>query len=247
MQKGIAMILTEYLLHVEHNTRKALELCAEATKACDFKDWYWKARLGKCYFKLGGSFSPSSIRHPVISHSHKCTQLDLSFFNLYFRFYSTSYFINVAIGLFREAEKQFRSSLKIQPVVSTYLELCNVYIRLDMPNSALDLLEEASSKFTTDPRLVLGVARIYDMLHEPEKAMAHFKVVLSLDASNVEALASLGEYRNIIHSLYSLLNRYLTSHWCFFKVRITSTPINLSCQFAIIAACFRWEFRMQSC
>lgn len=70
---------------------------------------YWKARLGKCYFKL---------------------------------------------GLFRDAEKQFRSSLKLQPIVSTYLELCNVYVRLDMPNSALDLLEEASGKFTTDARLL---------------------------------------------------------------------------------------------
>jgi len=36
---GIAMILTEYLLHVEHNVRKALEICAEATKVCDYKDW----------------------------------------------------------------------------------------------------------------------------------------------------------------------------------------------------------------
>lgn len=29
---GLAMVLTDYLLYVEHNTRKALELCAEATK-----------------------------------------------------------------------------------------------------------------------------------------------------------------------------------------------------------------------
>jgi len=50
---GLAMILTDYLLYVEHNSRKALELCAEATQACQFKDWWWKARLGKCYFKLG--------------------------------------------------------------------------------------------------------------------------------------------------------------------------------------------------
>jgi hypothetical protein len=30
---GLAMAITDYLLYVEHNTRKALELCAEATKA----------------------------------------------------------------------------------------------------------------------------------------------------------------------------------------------------------------------
>lgn len=52
-RSGLAMALAEYLLHVEHNTRKALDLCAEATKECDYKSWWWKARLGKCYFKLG--------------------------------------------------------------------------------------------------------------------------------------------------------------------------------------------------
>jgi tetratricopeptide repeat protein 8 len=52
-RNGLAMVLTDYLLYVEHNTRKALELCAEATKENDFKNWWWKARLGKCYAKLG--------------------------------------------------------------------------------------------------------------------------------------------------------------------------------------------------
>jgi tetratricopeptide repeat protein 8 len=50
---GIAMVLTDYLLYVEHNVRKALDLCAEATRENDFKDWWWKARLGKCYLKIG--------------------------------------------------------------------------------------------------------------------------------------------------------------------------------------------------
>jgi tetratricopeptide repeat protein 8 len=52
-RNGIAMILVDYLLYVEHNSRKALELCAEATKENEFKSWWWKAKLGKCYFKLG--------------------------------------------------------------------------------------------------------------------------------------------------------------------------------------------------
>ena len=50
---GIAMVLLEYLLYVEHNNRKSLDLCAEATQQCNYNDWYWKARLGKCYYKLG--------------------------------------------------------------------------------------------------------------------------------------------------------------------------------------------------
>ena len=47
------------------------------------------------------------------------------------------------IGLLREAEKQLRSSIKTQPIVTTYLDLVNVYLRLDLPNTALDLLNQS--------------------------------------------------------------------------------------------------------
>lgn len=146
---GIAMAITDYLIYVEHNTRKALEMCAEATKAHDFKDWWWKSRLGKCYFKL---------------------------------------------GLFREAERQFKSSIKAQPTVTTYLELCNVYMRMDLPNTALDLLTEASEKFTAEPRILLGIGRLHDMLHDSSTAITFYKKVLSLEASNVESIACLGSH-----------------------------------------------------
>lgn len=49
----IAKALCDYLLYVEHNPKKALELASEATRAAEFKDWWWKARLGKCYYQLG--------------------------------------------------------------------------------------------------------------------------------------------------------------------------------------------------
>ena len=60
----------------------------------DYKDWWWKARLGKCYYQL---------------------------------------------GLFREAERQFLSSQKLQENVITILELCKVYLKLDQPTTAIDI------------------------------------------------------------------------------------------------------------
>lgn len=47
------------------------------------------------------------------------------------------------LGLLRDAEQQLRSSIKEQPIINTYLELCNVYLRLDLPNTAIDLLTDA--------------------------------------------------------------------------------------------------------
>lgn len=50
---ALAMVLADYLVYVERNPRKTLDLAAESTSLKEFKDWWWKARLGKCYYKLG--------------------------------------------------------------------------------------------------------------------------------------------------------------------------------------------------
>lgn len=143
---ALAMVLVDYLLHVEHNPRKALELCSEATTLAEYKEWFWKNRLGKCYYKL---------------------------------------------GLYRDSEKQYRSSLKDQEMLLTYFDLCKVYLKLDIPNTALDLLMKAGTTFKDESRIILGIARIYDMLNDSESASKAYKKVLLYDASNVEAMACL--------------------------------------------------------
>lgn len=42
------------------------------------------------------------------------------------------------LGLYRDAEKQFKSALKQTPNVETYLRLARVHIRMDQPITALD-------------------------------------------------------------------------------------------------------------
>eukprot|EP00752_Nemacystus_decipiens_P006899 g6197.t1 len=143
---SLAMVLADYLIFVERNPRKALDLAAEATALKEFKDWWWKARLGKCYYKL---------------------------------------------GMLREAERQLKSSLMDQDMVVTYLELVKVYTRLDLPNTALDVLMKASEQHPRECRILLAIARVHDLLNDAENASVYYKQVLRLDASNVEAIASL--------------------------------------------------------
>ena len=50
---ALARVLCDYIMQVEHNPKKGAELCALATKQVEFADWWWKARLGKCYYQLG--------------------------------------------------------------------------------------------------------------------------------------------------------------------------------------------------
>lgn len=85
----LAKALCDYLIYHEHNPKKAMELAAKATQICEYKDWWWKARLGKCYYQL---------------------------------------------GLYRDAEKQFKSALKQQPI-SFLLNIFNILIYLINNNS----------------------------------------------------------------------------------------------------------------
>ena len=85
-KKHIAKAVVDYLIYVEANARRALDIASEATILVNYNDWWWKARIGKCQFKM---------------------------------------------GMIKDAEKQFQSSIKNQDMVSTHLELAKVSIRLD--------------------------------------------------------------------------------------------------------------------
>lgn len=52
-KKHIAKAVVDYLIYVESNFRRALDIASEATVAANFNDWWWKARIGKCQFKMG--------------------------------------------------------------------------------------------------------------------------------------------------------------------------------------------------
>lgn len=59
----------------------------------------------------------------------------------------------------RDAEKQFRSALKQQQSIETYLRLAKVYIRLDQPLTALQLFAEGLNVFPDEVTLLTEMAR----------------------------------------------------------------------------------------
>lgn len=143
---ALGKALLDYLLYVDHDPRRAMELAALATVATGYGDWWWKERLGKCYFQL---------------------------------------------GLLRDAEAQFRSSLKQQDMVSSYLQLARVYLRLDQPSAAQEVYSRGREAFPSDVPLLLGSARVHDNMDQGEQASAAYRKALSIDASCVEAIACL--------------------------------------------------------
>lgn len=52
-KKHIAKAVVDYLIYVESNFRRALDIASEATAMVNYDDWWWKSRIGKCQFKMG--------------------------------------------------------------------------------------------------------------------------------------------------------------------------------------------------
>ncbi|MBZ3882550.1 Tetratricopeptide repeat protein 8 [Sciurus carolinensis] len=98
----------------------------------------------------------------------------------------------VRLGMYREAEKQFKSALKQQEMVDTFLYLAKVYISLDQPVTALNLFKQGLDKFPGEVSLLCGIARIYEEMNNGSSAAEYYKEVLKQDNTHVEAIACIG-------------------------------------------------------
>ena len=143
---ALAKAICDYLIYHNHNVTRALDLCAEATRAVSCKDWWWKCRLAHCYYSL---------------------------------------------GLYRDAEHQLVSSLKDQRMTLTFLALSKVYLRLDQPNTALNILKAATQEAPEEPRFYLSMARVHEMMYALDSSVTLYKKVLMIDPSNIEGLGCL--------------------------------------------------------
>ncbi|CAG9463813.1 unnamed protein product [Pedinophyceae sp. YPF-701] len=102
------------------------------------------------------------------------------------------------LGLLREAEQQFLSSIRSLSVTTPIMELCKCYVRMDQPNTAIEHFERGLAAHPSDTDLQLGIGRLHDALNSLDRGVEVYRRVLYWDASNVEAIACLGA-----HSFYS--------------------------------------------
>ncbi|XP_046847761.1 tetratricopeptide repeat protein 8-like [Xenia sp. Carnegie-2017] len=93
------------------------------------------------------------------------------------------------LGMFRDCEKQLKSSLRDDEMVDSYLYLAKVYVRLDQPLTAIDVLKKGVEKFTGETALLTGIARIHEGLNNMTDAVQVYKDVLHYDNTHVEAIA----------------------------------------------------------
>lgn len=76
---SIAKALFEYLFYYEGDIRNAMELAVQATQHCQFKDWWWKVQLAKCYIALNLiRDAEQQLRSALKQHYHVDTFIRLA-------------------------------------------------------------------------------------------------------------------------------------------------------------------------
>ncbi|EGD72448.1 hypothetical protein PTSG_00470 [Salpingoeca rosetta] len=95
------------------------------------------------------------------------------------------------LNLFRDAEKQLKSSFKQTPSILACMLLAKVYIRMDQPQNAIQCYREGLEKFPDEPVLLAGIARVFEGIGDLTKSVEEYKKLLKVDSTNVEAIASL--------------------------------------------------------
>lgn len=95
------------------------------------------------------------------------------------------------LGLYRDAERELLESIKCERHLETVLDLGKVYLRLDQPQKALNVYQEALESLPSNSELLLAIARVHDVTSGVEKANVAYRKVLNVNPISVEAIASL--------------------------------------------------------
>uniref|UniRef100_A0A803W1L6 Tetratricopeptide repeat domain 8 n=1 Tax=Ficedula albicollis TaxID=59894 RepID=A0A803W1L6_FICAL len=140
----LAKALFEYIFHHENDIKNALDLAALATEHAQFKDWWWKVQIGKCYYRL---------------------------------------------GLYREAEKQFKSALKQQDMVDTFL-----YLAKEMNNisSAAEYYKDVLKQDNTHVEAIACIGSNHFYSDQPEIALRFYRRLLQMGVYNCQLFNNLG-------------------------------------------------------
>lgn len=116
----------------------------------------------------------------------------------------------IALGNPRSAEKYLRKSLNQFPHIDTALLLARVYVKIDQPLAAIDILTASMEKFPDDSALLTQQARILELMGNLQTSVRIHRTVAQLEPINSEALACIA-----VHHFYGKLQivfRYIPSN-----------------------------------
>ncbi|XP_045473974.1 tetratricopeptide repeat protein 8 [Harmonia axyridis] len=173
--------LFEYLFYCEGDVRNAMELAVQATQYCEFKDWWWKVQLAKCYVILSlPREAEEQLRSALKQQHHVETFIRLS--RIYTRLDQPLSALEIC-----------NAGLEVFPNdVSLLVEMARLYESLDNSAMSIKLYRSAviEDAMNTESIACIGMYHFYN--NQPELALRYYRRVLAMGAHSAELYNNLG-------------------------------------------------------
>lgn len=178
---NLAKALFEYIFHHENDVRNALELAALATEACQFKDWWWKVQLAKCYYRLGMyRDAEKQLKSALKQQDHVDTYLYLC--KVYCRLDQPL----TAIEVYKQGLEKFQGETTLMTGIARIYEGMN-----DMDN-AVKFYKDVLNYDSMYVEAIACIATNHFYTDQPEVALKFYRRLLQMGVYNAELFNNLG-------------------------------------------------------
>lgn len=172
--------LFEYIVYHENDIRLGLELASQATKHCDYKDWWWKLQLGKCYFKIG-------LMRDAEKQLRSCLKDPMATCDAYL--WLGKVFIRMdqplsAMEVYKEGLDKFPRDLQIH--------LARIYEAINDHDAASALYKKVLDVEATNIESIACIAMHMFYTEQPEVALRLYRRVLQMGATSCEVYNNIG-------------------------------------------------------
>uniref|UniRef100_A0A8C1WP08 Tetratricopeptide repeat domain 8 n=2 Tax=Cyprinus carpio TaxID=7962 RepID=A0A8C1WP08_CYPCA len=178
---NLSKTLFEYIFHLENDVKNALDLAALATEHAQFKDWWWKVQLGKCYYRLGLHREAEKQFRSALTHQEFVdTYLYLA--KVYQRLDQPITALNV-----------FKQGLDHFPAEVTLLTgIARIHEEMNNMTSATEYYKEVLKQDNTHVEAIACIGSNHFYTDQPEIALRFYRRLLQMGVFNCQLYNNLG-------------------------------------------------------
>ncbi|CDQ92320.1 unnamed protein product [Oncorhynchus mykiss] len=187
---NLSKTLFEYIFHHENDVKNALDLAALATENAQFKDWWWKVQLGKCYYRLGLHRESEKQFRSALNHQEVVdTYLYLA--KVYQRLDQPI----TALNLFKQGLDHFPGEVTLLAGIARIHEARDMIPFLfEMNNftSATEYYKDVLKQDNTHVEAIACIGSNHFYTDQPEVALRFYRRLLQMGVYNCQLYNNLG-------------------------------------------------------
>ncbi|XP_068110664.1 tetratricopeptide repeat protein 8 isoform X2 [Hyperolius riggenbachi] len=178
---NMAKTLFDYIFHHEGDVKNALELAALATEHAQFKDWWWKVQLGKCYYRLG------LLREAENQFKSALAQQEMVDTYLYLgKVYVRMDQPLTALTLYKQGLDRFPKEVTLLCAVA------RIHEEMNNLTSSSEYYKEVLKQDNTHVEAIACIGSSHFYTDQPEIALRYYRRLLQMGVYNCQLFNNLG-------------------------------------------------------